>query len=354
MAELSATAALALVQADLPDRPTLLKHIPDEVFRDFTGQASHKDRPAVVGARALRHQLGLAVAVRRKRLVLGKVHPQRHTLDQGACKISCLVNCLCVVELDMTEMTIAQLVHLQADHLYLAAGLEKIYDILLSGVDGEIPQPKRVAVRRLHTLGLASQYPAWRIGLYLRVGHHLVHVGIVQLDPSPHELFTLLLHSEVHARGVLELEVRKIATDLVIADAHLRDSTAVFEQIYEILFLGPVLKPAYPDGSAAIWLGLPHRPPSPGCLKASPKATSAPAARAWPAARAAAAGPAASSRTARALAAAAAPPRTPAAAAPPRTAGASAASGSGMSPTPPGLAAGRCAPRRWAPSSSTP
>jgi len=126
------------------------------------------------------------------------------------------------------------------------------------------------------TFRLATQDTTRSICLELWIGHHLIHVGIIKLNPPPHEFIALLFHCQVNACCVLKLQVRKIATDLVVTNAYLRDSTAVLEKLNKILFLRPALKPTYPDCPATFRFLLTQWPTTSTTTKTRPAARPAP------------------------------------------------------------------------------
>jgi len=130
VAELS-TAALTLVHSDLPDIPTLLKQLSDQLLTDISWKAPNEDSPAVIRPRRLWHHLALAMTVSSNWFVLCIIHAQWHPLDKCARKVNCLVYCFRLVKFDVTKMAVAQLVHLEADHLDFSTRLEKVNDVLL-------------------------------------------------------------------------------------------------------------------------------------------------------------------------------------------------------------------------------
>lgn len=134
MAEESAT-ALAPIQADLFDFPALLKNCLDGILANIPRQSPNPHCAAVAGLRCLWHCPILADPVRSQRLVLRIINSNGHTLHRCPGDVHCLVHCLGVKELDVAKLAISKLIHLEADHLNLAAGLEKIDNILLLCID---------------------------------------------------------------------------------------------------------------------------------------------------------------------------------------------------------------------------
>lgn len=129
------TAPLALAQPDLLDFPTTVEDRADHVLSRIIREAANPHSAAVHGAAGLRCDLILARPVCLQWLILSKIHTNWYTLENRSSQIRGLVHSLCVEELDMAEMAIPQLVHLQADHLDLTTWLEEVDDVLLCGVD---------------------------------------------------------------------------------------------------------------------------------------------------------------------------------------------------------------------------
>jgi len=163
-------------------------------------------------------------------------------------------------------MAVPQLVDFQANHFNFPTWFKQVNHILFSSVDRQVTQPQRVPIRRFHAFGFASQDTARCIRLKLWIRCNLVHVGIIDLDPSFHEHFTLLFHRLVHAMRVLKLNMGKVAADMMIADPHLCHAATVLEEFNDVFFFRPAIRPTYPDGATPFWLCLagllsPPRPP---------------------------------------------------------------------------------------------
>lgn len=246
-------AALAPVQPDLLDLPTALEERGDHLIRCIAWEAANPDSAAVVGLRRLRHATILAHAVRCEWLVLCKVHPDGHALHRGARQVRCLIHGLGLTKFDVAKLAIPQLVHLQADHLHLATRLKEVNEVLLCGINGDVTHPERVPVWRLHALWAVAT-AAGGLRFHPRVRLDLVHVGVVDLYALSHELLAVLLHSLVHAASLIELHVRKVATNVPIREAHLSDCTTILEKLDDGLLLGLPVRPPDPDCLAAIRL----------------------------------------------------------------------------------------------------
>mmetsp|Transcript_12322 Transcript_12322/g.33886 ORF Transcript_12322/g.33886 Transcript_12322/m.33886 type:complete len:287 (+) Transcript_12322:646-1506(+) len=253
MTELSST-PLALTKTNLHSFATTLKENSDHVLAHVTWKTANKNGLASLWA--FFFGFALARSISFQRLVLRIVHSDGDTLEQGTRHLRSLVHGLSVVELHVSEVTIPQLVHLQTDHFNLTTRLKEFDDILLRRVDGEITKPEGAPSWRFRTLGLAVQNTARRIGFTLRIGHHFVHVGIVDLNSASHERLALLLCRLIHARRVFELHMCKVAADLMVTDAHVCHTAAVLEEFNDVILRRSVWNPTHPDRSAAFGLRL--------------------------------------------------------------------------------------------------
>mmetsp|Transcript_55241 Transcript_55241/g.131689 ORF Transcript_55241/g.131689 Transcript_55241/m.131689 type:complete len:241 (-) Transcript_55241:332-1054(-) len=158
--------------------------------------------------------------------------------------------------------------------------------------------------RRLGTLRLATKDAPWCIDVASCVAGHLVHVGVVNLQATTHEVLTLLLHGLIHTCRILKLHMREVSTHLVLRDPDLRDSTTILEEVNDVVLAGSVVCPANPDGAASVWLLLARHAT---IASSSSSATASAKARAAPTARAAAAAAGAATSSAASTSASASP-----------------------------------------------
>jgi hypothetical protein len=153
----------------------------------------------------------------------------------------------------VAELSIAELVHLQANHLYLAARLEEVDHVLLGCLDRDVTNPEGVAVCRLHALRLVA--PAvWSLRITLFSRLHLIHVREIELDLRIHEGLTCFGHCRVYACSVLELHVREVAPHVTFAYTDLCYGPTLFEKLCDGLLFWLSVQPANPNGSATLGL----------------------------------------------------------------------------------------------------
>lgn len=198
----------------------------------------------------------LANAIRCNGLVLCEVQANGHSFDRSACKLHGLVNSLCFEEFHVSKLPIAQLVHAQGYHLYLPARLKEIDQILLRCINGDVANPKRVAICWFDALRSVSP-AAGSLCLTLRIVCDLVHVREVELNTRSIEILTYLLHGPINAFGVGELHMSKVATDHTFTQTDLSDLTRVCEEILQIIFFGFLIDPSHPDSPATLRLWTP-------------------------------------------------------------------------------------------------
>lgn len=133
MAKLSST-PLTLVQPHFTDLPAAPEELLHHLLVRVRWETANKHRTAVRRPGRFGDDLVLPTPISVDRLVLGKVHANRHTLDDRARQVCSLVHSLRLKELHVAEVAVAQLIHLQTDQLYLPTRLEQIDHILLGRV----------------------------------------------------------------------------------------------------------------------------------------------------------------------------------------------------------------------------
>mmetsp|Transcript_54924 Transcript_54924/g.97899 ORF Transcript_54924/g.97899 Transcript_54924/m.97899 type:complete len:268 (+) Transcript_54924:571-1374(+) len=250
MTEESAT-PLALVQPDLTDLSTFFKYFSDFIFCHFLSQTTDPNCAAVLRLRCLWHRTIFAYPIRCQRLVLRKVHTDRHALDCLTGEGCSLVHGLCVEELHMAELAVLELIYLQADHFNLSCWLKEVDQVLFRGFDRNVSNPKRMSIRWLDafwTVPATSGSLRFQFGI---VGH-LVHVCVVDLYLDTRKVLALLFHRLINIVRVLELHVCEVSPDMAITAADLDDFAAIFEEILKILFLRFLVNPADPNRLAAL------------------------------------------------------------------------------------------------------
>mmetsp|Transcript_55427 Transcript_55427/g.172326 ORF Transcript_55427/g.172326 Transcript_55427/m.172326 type:complete len:200 (-) Transcript_55427:105-704(-) len=160
----------------------------------------------------------------------------------------------------MAELPVAELVDLKADHLHLPARFEQVDQVLLGRLNGDVADPERVPVWRLHALGPVAAAVGGRLGLRPSTACGLgswlefVHVRIVDRDSLAHELIPLPLHRLVDAVSVLKLHMREVPPDMAITDADLCDRTAILEEVANRLLLWLSVHPSDPDRPTTVRL----------------------------------------------------------------------------------------------------
>jgi len=181
-------------------------------------------------------------------------------MDRRASKSCSFVHRLCVKKLDVTELAISQLIDLQADHLHSATRLEEINEVLLTGFDGDVADPKRMPIRRLDTLRSVAS-TAGRLRLQFGIVSYLIHVSVVYLDFHTHEFLILLLHCFVDHSSVFKLDMCEISSNMPVTTSHLNNVAAVFEEVLQLLLIWLFVNPAHPNSLATLRLLWPVRFP---------------------------------------------------------------------------------------------
>lgn len=169
--------------------------------------------------------------ISRAGFVLCVVQTQWHTLNQCPSLVDCLVHGFCFEELYMAELSIAKLVYLKADHFNLPAAIfEEIDQVLLSDFHRNISDPDGVPVLWLDTFRPVAA-TARRLSLKSRICSNLVHVGKVDRYPATVEIFPYHFGRVVDLLCSIELNVRKVATNIFLADTHLCYSATILEKL---------------------------------------------------------------------------------------------------------------------------
>lgn len=254
---------LAPVQAHFPNLSALVENLINVIFVDICRKAANPNCPTIVWLLRLWHCAVLAHTVRSQGLVFGIVHPDRHTLDWCSGQICRLVQGLCLEEFDVSELAVSQLVDLQADHLHLAARLEKVDQVLLRGINGHVAHPKRMAVRWLHALWSVAS-AVRRLCFQTGVMGHLVHICVVYLHFLSSKFSVVLLHGVIDTTRVVKLHMSKIAAYVPLTGTDLQHPATFLEELGNLLFIRLLLHPPDPNGPAPLGLRTPPARPTSG------------------------------------------------------------------------------------------
>jgi len=155
VAKLRAT-ALTCVQPNFLNLTTSSEVRADNFLVDFVREPADPYGAAILRPFHFWHSPFFPSTISFKGLVFRIVHADWHAFQDGACEFRCLVHSLSLEKLDVAKMAVSELVHLQTDHLNLATRFKEVDDILLCSVDGQIAQPERVSIWRLHTFRLTA------------------------------------------------------------------------------------------------------------------------------------------------------------------------------------------------------